>query len=130
MQQTLIANQMVPVIGTPITAQIDPVTRQPIPGTAVLSNCVYTSSDPSIFTVAPDPNVPNGAIITTLPASGGASTSATMTETATATELDGTVSQVQGVVTIIVTPLPPPPPVTVGLAFTFGTPVNLAPTPK
>jgi len=112
MQFNMLATQKVTVIGSPIDANGNP-------SPAVLSNPVYTSSDETIFTVVPDPNVPNGAIIT-----GVAAGTATLTETAVATEPDGTTTEkIQGVATIVLTTAPPPPPpVASGIAFTFGTP--------
>ena len=100
-------------IGSPVIA--DGVT----PSKAALSNTSYTSSDSTVFTVAPDPATPNGAIITVV----GAGT-ATLTETATATEPDGTTTaQIQGVATIVVAAAPPPPPPpAASLVFTFGLP--------
>lgn len=118
MQTTLVVAQTQTVIGSPVTAQLDG-SGNPIASPAVLSNTTYTSSDSTVFTIAADPNVPNGAIITAV----GAGT-ATLTETATATEPDGTTTeQIQGVATVIVTAAPPPPPpVAASLVFTFGTP--------
>ena len=114
MQVTNAAGQpaTVSVIGSPVKADLTT-------STATLSATVYTSSDPTIFTVAPDPNTPNGAIITAVAAG-----TATLTETATATEPDGTTTeQIQGVATIILTTAPPPPPApAAALVFTFGTP--------
>lgn len=112
MQFSMLATQKVTVIGSPIDASGNP-------SQAVLSATTYTSSDQTVFTVAADPNTPNGAIVTGV----GVGT-ATLTETATATEPDGTTSEsVQGVATIVLTGAPPPPPpVAAGLAFTFGTP--------
>lgn len=112
MQQSL-------VVGQSVTAIVSPVDANGNPSKAVLSGQAYTSSDPTVFTVALDPNVPGGAIITSV----GAGT-ATLTGTATATEPDGkTAEQIQGVATIVVTPVPPPPPPpAASLVFTFGTP--------
>jgi hypothetical protein len=110
---SMLATQTVSVIGSPV--QADGVT----PSAATLSNTTYTSSDSTIFTVAADPATPNGAIIT-----GVAAGTATLTETATATEPDGTTTeQIQGVATIVLTTAPPPPPPpAASLVFTFGTP--------
>lgn len=112
MQFSLLNTQSVSVIGAPLDGNGNP-------SKAVLSGISYTSSDPTVFTVAADPNVPNGAIITAV----GAGT-ATLTEVATATEADGTTTeQIQGVATIVITTAPPPPPpVAASLTFTFGTP--------
>jgi len=112
MQTTLVLGKSpITVIGSPVIS--DGVT----PSKATLSNAVYGSSDPSVFTVSGDPATPNGAIITAVGVG-----SATMTETATATEPDGTtVNQVQGVATITVNAAPPPPPPpAASLVFTFG----------
>jgi|ERR1017187_3243718 hypothetical protein len=91
-------------------------TGKGLPSKAVLSNQVFTSSDAAVFTVAPDPAVPGGAIITFV----GAGT-ATLTESATATEPDGvTTGQVQGTVTIVTSGGSVNPSVADGIAFTFG----------
>ena len=101
------------VIGSPVLA--DGVT----PSLATLSSTSYTSSDPTVFTVAPSTSVPNGAVITVVGPG-----SATLTETATATEPDGkTTEQIQGVATIVVNAAPPPPPPpAASLVLTFGLP--------
>jgi len=113
MTETLQTGQSVSVIGSPINASGGA-------STATLSNTSYVTSDPTVFTVAPDPATPNGAIITSVGAG-----SATLTETATATEPDGTTTeQIQGVATIVVVAAPPPPPApAASLVFTFGTPI-------
>ena len=106
---------IVSVIGSPVQANGQP-------SAAVLSSTSYVSSDPTVFTVAPDPATPNGAIITAVanPAQ-GTSASATLTETATATEPDGTTTEtVTGTRTIILSTPPPGP--AAALVFTFGTP--------
>lgn len=110
---SMLATQKVSVIGSPVLA--DGLT----PSAAVLSAFIYTSSDPTVFTVTPDPNVAGGAIIT-----GVSAGTATLTETATATEPDGTTTEsVQGVATIVLTSAPPPPPPpAASIVFTFGTP--------
>lgn len=111
---------------------------------AVLSNQVFTSSDSAVFTVAPDPAVPGGAIITFV-----APGTATLTETATATDPDGVnfqgapgnpvntpygaqpgspvnaaygAQQVQGVATIVTNGAGVPGGVADSIAFTFGVP--------
>lgn len=118
---SMLSTQSVSVIGSPVIA--DGVT----PSQAVLSSPVYSSSDPTVFYVAPVPSTPNGAIITGV----GAGT-ATLTETATATEPDGTTTeQIQGVATIVLTSAPPPPPpVAASLVFAFGTPQPVASSQK
>jgi hypothetical protein len=115
MQFSLVAGQLVNVFGTPVIA--DGIT----PSTATLSNQAYLSSDTTIFTVAPDPNTPGGTIITSVGVG-----SATLTETAIATESDGkTTENIQGVATIVVTTAPPPPsPRAASIVFTFGTPFS------
>jgi hypothetical protein len=112
MQFSMLATQSVAVNGTPVDISGNP-------SKATLSSQAYSSSDLSVFTVAADPNIPGGAIITGI----GIGT-ATLTETATATEPDGTTTEtIQGVATIVLTAAPPPPPpVAASLAFAFGTP--------
>lgn len=106
----------VQVSGSPV--QADGTT----PSTATLSNVTYTSSDPTVFTVAPDPTVAGGGIIAAIGAG-----SATLTETATATEPDGATTEViTGSATIVVTPVIPTPGVAAALVLSFGTPF---PTP-
>jgi hypothetical protein len=102
------AGQTVSVIGSPVNAAGGA-------SQAVLSAQAYTSSDPTVFTVAPDPSTPGGAIITAVAAG-----TATLTETATATEVGGATESIMGVATIIVTPGPVAP--AASIAFTFGTP--------
>lgn len=112
MQATLVLGK------SPITAIGSPVLSDGVtPSLATLSNTVYGSSDPTVFTVSADPSTTNGAIITAVGVG-----SATLTETATATEPDGTTTeQIQGVATITVNAAPPPPPPpAAGLVFTFG----------
>lgn len=109
----------VSVIGFPLDANLN---KSP----ASLSQQQYSSSDPTIFSVTPDPNTPGGAIITCVatPAA-GQSVSATLTENATATEPDGTTTeQITGSITIVLNGpgAPPPPPPAASIGFTFGTP--------
>ena len=119
MQFSMLTTQSVQVIGSPVDISGNP-------SKAVLSKQAYSSSDPSIFTVADDPSVPGGAIIVGV----GVGT-ATLLETATATEPDGTTTeQIQGVATIVLTQAPPPPPpVAASIVFTFGTPFDTVPAP-
>ena len=115
MNLAMLNTQSVSVIGAPITAA-------GAPSQAILSGCIYTSSDPTVFTVAADPNTPNGAIVTGV----GVGT-ATLTETATATEPSGATEQIQGVATIVLSSAPPPPsPPAASIGFTFGTPFTTA----
>jgi hypothetical protein len=108
----------VPAIGSPV--QADGTT----PSEATLSAAAYTSSDPTIFTVAPDPKTPNGAIITAVAApAAGLTVSATLQETAIATEADGTTTEtISGVATIVIAAPAPATPPAAALVFTFGTP--------
>ena len=120
MQTVLTVGQSAAVIGSPVDATGNP-------SQAKLSNTQYTSSDPTVFTVAPDPSTPTGAIITSVGSGLNATTTsvtATLTETATATEPNGTTTeQIQGVMTVVVNAAPPPPPpVAASLVFTVGTP--------
>jgi len=119
MQFTMLSNQFVSVVGSPVDISGNP-------SKATLSAVAFTSSDSTIFTVAPDPSVPGGAIIKGV----GAGT-ATLTETAIATEPDGTTTEkIQGVATIVLTAAPPPPPpVAASIVFTFGTAQNNPPAP-
>lgn len=123
MQTTLTVGNSRKVTGSPV--DISGGTSK-----ATLANQVFTSSDPTIFTAIPDPAVPGGAIIVSV----GAGT-ATFTESALATEPDGTTTEtIQGVMTVIVTAVPPPPPpVAASIVFTVGDefPSNPpAPTPR
>lgn len=123
MNFSMLSTESVPVIGSPVTAQLD-ASGNPIPSKATLSSVSYSSSDSTVFTVAADPNTPNGAIITAV----GVGT-ATLTEVATATEPDGsTTEKIQGVATIVITIAPPPPPPpAASIVFTFGTPSPTTP---
>lgn len=114
MQFTMLSTQKVPVIGAPAIT-LDPL----VLSAATLSNVIYSSSDPSKFTVDIDPNTPNGAIVT-----GVAAGEAILNESALATEPDGTtIETIVGQVTITITAAtPPPPPVATAISFTFGTP--------
>lgn len=111
------APNFVSVIGSPVKADLTA-------SLATLTNTVYTTTDPSVFTVAPDPATPNGAIITAVanPAA-GTTASATLTETALATESDGTTTEtITGTATIVLsTPVVVPAPAA-ALVFTFGKP--------
>lgn len=121
MQTTLTVGNSRKVTGSPVDIAGNP-------SKATLSAQAFTSSDPTIFTVAADPSVPGGAIITSV----GAGT-ATLTETATALEPDGTTTeQIQGVATVVVSAVPPPPPpVAASIAFAFGDEFpTTAPPPK
>lgn len=99
----------VSVIGSPIDSDGNP-------SLASLSLTNYASSDPNVFTVTPDPATPNGAVMTFV----GAGT-ATLTETVTATEPDGTTTeQIQGVATIVLTVIATG--VAASIVFSFGIP--------
>lgn len=87
------------------------------PSKAVLSGLTFTSSDPTIFTVAPDPTTPNGAVVTAVAQSG----TATLSATATATEPDGkTTESISGSADISIAAAAPAP--AASLTLTFGTP--------
>lgn len=92
------------------------------PSAATLSNVVFASSDPTIFTVAPDPTVAGGGIVAAIGAG-----SATLTMTALATEPDGTTTEtITGSATVVVTPVIPTPGIAAALVLSFGAPF---PTP-
>lgn len=105
-----------------VTVLAQPVKADGTPSTAKLSNVVYSSSDATVFTVAPDPATPNGGIITAVanpPV--GQTASAVLTATATATEPDGvTTETISGTATIVLSTPPPAP--AAALTFLFGTP--------
>lgn len=100
-----------------------PILGDGTPSSAVLSSVVLVSSDTTVFTVAPDPSTTNGFIITSAVVG-----SATVTGTATATELDGTVHTIPLTPdTVTVTAAPPPPvPPAVAFGLVFGTPFATA----
>ena len=104
MEFTFLDNQRVGVTVAPIDAIGKPTT-------SVLSNVVFTSSDPGIATIATDPANANGAILT-----GVTEGVVTVTAKATATEADGTAHEVTGSVQVTLTAA------AATLAFTFGTP--------
>lgn len=96
-------------------------TAQGKPSNATLSAIEFDSTDVSVFTVSPDPDVPNGCIITGV--GSGTATSAQILAKATATEPDGkTTEQVSGKDDVTCELLPPPPPVADGLVFTLTSP--------
>jgi hypothetical protein len=97
---------------------VAPVKADGTPSQAKLSALSFTSSDLTVFTVAADPANPNGAIVTAVQTGAGV---AILTASGTATEADGTTTEVvTGAVTIAIA-VPPPAPAA-ALAFTFGTP--------
>jgi hypothetical protein len=113
---TMLSNQSVSVVGSPVDASGNP-------SKATLSNISYSSSDSTVFTVAADPATPGGAIITGV----GAGT-ATLSESATATEPDGvTTESVTGTATITLTTSGSG--VAASLVFTFGAPTSQAAPP-
>jgi uncharacterized protein YjdB len=104
--------------GQSVSAVVSPVIADGVtPSQATLSGVSFTSSDPTVGTVAGDPNVPAGCVITGL----GAPGSFIVTASATATEPDGTTTEViTGAVTVILsTPGPAP---AAALVFTFAAP--------
>jgi hypothetical protein len=91
---------------------------------AKLSLVSFTSSDPAVFTVAPDPTVDGGGIVTSVGPG-----SATLIESATATEPDGTTTNViTGSATVVVSPAVPVPGIATSIELTFGTPFPTPPT--
>jgi hypothetical protein len=108
---TMLATQSVPVIGSPVKAD-------GTPSSATLSAPSYASSDPTVFSVSPDPATPNGAIVT-----GVAAGTAILSESATAVEPDGvTTEPITGSATIILTGGGGGGGVAAALVFTFGNP--------
>ncbi len=101
-----------------VSAVISPVQADGVtPSRATLSAQTYTSSDPAILTAVQDSSDPNAVLVTGL----GVAGSAIVTATATATEPDGTTTEViTGAVTVVLA-VPPPAPAA-ALIFTFGTP--------
>lgn len=99
-----------------ITVSIAPAdgSTPPNPAQGTLSNAVFTSSNPLIFTVAADPTNPLGAIVT-----GVAPGTANLLVTALATEPDASTHQVSDSAQIVLTAVAPP---VAGFIFTFGTP--------
>jgi len=94
-----------------VTAVVSPVLADGVtPSLATLSGVSYTSSDATVLTAVADTVNPNAVVITGLGVAGSA------------TEPDGTTTEViLGVVTVILA-VPPPAPAA-ALVFTFGTPV-------
>ena len=81
---------------------------------ATLSNITLSSSDPTVFTVAADPNAPGGGILT-----GVAAGTATLTETANSSDGTATISGSLSV-TISASQVG----VSTAIAFIVGTPVT------
>lgn len=96
------------------------------PGFAVLSALTFTSSDPTIATVAADPANHNGGIVTVVNTTSTAPLSDTITANATGTEPGGFVEQLTGSDVVTVTPssggTTPPANQSTSLGFTWGTP--------
>lgn len=104
-----------------------PIKGDGTPSSAVLSGTSFTTSDVNVFTIAPDPNTPDGFIITSVTPG-----SAVISGTVVATELDGRVHTIPitpDTVTVTETPPPPEPPA-VAAGVTFGTPQPPAVTSK
>lgn len=93
------------------------------PTNGVVKSDSFTTSDPTIFTIAPDPTNPLGQILTAV-----APGSATLGTLASGTESDGTTpfTNVPGSATIVVAGKPNP---TVGVLINFGTPTDAPPAP-
>lgn len=105
--------------GQVVKATIAP-TAQGKPSTAVLSAIEFDSTDAKVFSVAPDPDVVNGCIITGV--GSGAATTASVQAKATATETDGRTETVTGQDDVTCELLPPPPPAADGISFTLSGP--------
>lgn len=112
-------------VGWTVTVLGIPLKADGTQSLATLSNQAYQSSDPTVFTIAIDPNNAGGAIITLVGSpTSGASITATLTETATATEPDGTtVNVITGSDTLsFLGGGGPPTGVATSIGFTYGTP--------
>jgi hypothetical protein len=110
--------------GQTVNFTVAPINAQGGPSTATLGPLTFATSDPTVFSVAQDPNNVNGGIVTALtPAT--TPDAAALTVTALATEPDGvtteTISGTDTVTVVAVPPPPPPPPVAASLAITWGT---------
>lgn len=87
---------------------VSPVKADGTPSTAKLSSISFTSSDPTLATVAPDSANPATAVIT----GQGKSGSVIITANATGTEPDGTTTEpLTGALTVSLA-VPPPAPAT------------------
>lgn len=111
-------------VGNSVTAAPShPIKGDGTPSSAVLTNPILSSSDANVFTIIPDPNNPNGAIIVSQ--NPGV---ATISGTVTAARADGTLYTIPiAADTITITAAPPPPEadaVSVGLVYgvPFATP--------
>lgn len=107
---------------------VSPLDAAGNPSKATLSGLSFTTSDPAVFTVAPDTTNPLRGIATagTPPVSPDA---AVLTATGTATEPDGTTTeQVTGTDTVTVITTPPPPPPAASLAITWDAGSGAGPT--
>ncbi len=95
------------------------------PSNATLSAITFDSSDATVFTVVPDPAVPNGCIITGVGT--GPATTAKIQAKCTATETDGkTTEQISGEDTVDCSLVTASSPVADGLVFTL---TSSTPTP-
>ncbi len=113
---TMLPTQQVSAVISPVLADGTTASQ------ATLSAQSYVSSDPSVVTAVQDSVDPSAVIITGL----GAAGSVVVTATATATEPDGTTTEViTGAVTVILAGTAPG--VAAALVFTFGTPSAVVP---
>jgi hypothetical protein len=87
-----------------VSGTVAPVTATDTPSQAVLSDLAFTSSDPTVFTVAADPSTPDGFIVTVVNTTATSPVQATHSYSALATNADGTTETVTGSDLIVVTP--------------------------
>ena len=111
--------------GQVIKAVVSP-TAKGQPSSATLTEDSFSTSDPTVCTIVPDPDVKNGCIITGV--GSGSQLQATITANALATEVDGRTNNVSGTDTITCELLPPPPDAADALVFTL-TPIPVPPVP-
>lgn len=110
--------------GQTLSFTVGPLKADGTPSTATLSALAFTSSDPTVFTVAADPATPNGGIITVVTTATGTLT-AILGASAVGTEPDGvTTEALTGTAVITVTDVAPPPAPASSLGFNFGNPVG------
>jgi hypothetical protein len=110
------------IVGQTVSVtSLTPVDAGQKPTSAIVNSATYTSSDPAIATVAPDPGNPLGAIVTAVAAG-----SAQLLISAQVTDPDGTKSTVPGSATIVVSPKANP---TVAVVPNFGVPTTPVPPP-
>jgi len=87
-----------------VSGVVSPLKADGTPSLAVLSNDTFTSSDPTVFTVAADPSTPNGFLITLVNVTSTVPVQATHTYTALGTEASGATETISGSDLIVITP--------------------------